>query len=151
MKICSICGVAKSEQEFFYRNKLAEKLHAQCKNCYVLKRRQIWRDHYYKYGSGYRERAVERSRRIKDALRGQMMQYLSDKGCVSCGNTDIRVLEFDHIDPKTKSFSIARAIASTLSWENILKEIAKCQILCANCHKIKTAEQQGWYRNRVNS
>lgn len=75
-----------------------------------------------------------------------MLEYLNDKGCVKCGITDVRVLEFDHVDPATKSFSIARGIASTLSWENILAEIAKCQLLCANCHKIKTAEQQNWYK-----
>lgn len=146
MKICSVCKLEKTEQDFFYRNRKTEKLHAQCKNCYTVKRRQIWKEHYHKYGSGYRERAVERSRKIKDNLRKLMLQYLHDKSCVRCGIDDIRVLEFDHINPATKSFSIARGIASGLSWDRLTVEIAKCQILCANCHKIRAAADQNWYK-----
>lgn len=151
MKICTVCHRAKVKKDFFYRNRQSEKLHSQCKECYVIKRRRIWREHYHRYGSGYRERAIERNKRTKDSLRGRMLDYLHDKACARCGTSDARVLEFDHIDPATKSFSIARGIASTLSWERILVEIAKCQILCANCHKIKTAQEQGWYKNHGSS
>lgn len=147
MRVCTVCGEAKTNQDFFYQNKRAEKLHSQCKACYVIKRRMIWRDHYHKYGSKYRERAVERNRRIKNKLRKLMLEYLENRSCEKCGMSDLRVLEFDHIDPTTKSFSIAGAITSTRSWGKILIEIDKCQILCANCHKIKTAEEQDWYKN----
>lgn len=78
------------------------------------------------------------------------MEYLSDKSCVKCGYSNPLALEFDHIDPNTKLFGIARALTNTISWENILKEIDKCQILCANCHKIKTGAQQGWYKHKRN-
>lgn len=147
MKICTICSLVKPNADFFYRNKSKGKLHSQCKDCYVVNRRKIWKEHYHKYGSNYRERAVERSRKIKANLKAQMLEYLRDKSCTNCGVSDIRVLEFDHIDPSKKSFSIARGIGSALSWASILAEIAKCQILCANCHKIRTANQQGWYKN----
>lgn len=149
MKVCTVCATAKPESDFFYRNRKTEKLHSQCKDCYVINRRKKWREHYHKYGSNYRERAVERSRKIKNDLRTHMLTYLNDKACVRCGVNDIRVLEFDHIDPKTKAFSIARAIASTFSWERILAEISKCQILCANCHKIKTATENNWYKTII--
>ena len=76
-----------------------------------------------------------------------MIDYLDDKSCVECGMQDSRTLEFDHIKPEDKSFSIARAINDTYSWKTIMSEIQKCQILCANCHKIKTAKEQGWYKN----
>lgn len=147
MKICTVCAITKPESDFFYRSRKANKLHSQCKDCYVVNRRKIWKEHYHKYGSHYRERAVERSKKIKDKLRIHMLEYLNGKSCVQCGINDIRVLEFDHIDPKTKAFGIARAITSTFSWERISVEIAKCQILCANCHKIKTAGEKNWYRN----
>lgn len=147
MRICTVCKASKPEQDFFYRNKRAEKLHSQCKACYVIKRRAIWHDHYHKYGSKYRERAVERNKKIKDNLRKILLEYLSDKSCQKCGISDPRVLEFDHLDSSTKSFGIARAIGDTISWEKILLEIEKCQILCANCHKIRTAEQKGWYKH----
>ncbi|MBI2285570.1 HNH endonuclease [Candidatus Saccharibacteria bacterium] len=112
------------------------------------KRRRTWKEHYHKYGSKYRERAVERNRKLKIKNRKLLLEYLKDKSCEVCGIDDPRVLEFDHINPVTKSFTIARGISSLLlSWEKILTEIEKCQILCANCHKIKTAQEQSWYRN----
>lgn len=149
MKICTICKKEKSENDFFYRNKTTEKLHSQCKGCYVEKRRKIWKQHYYKYGSQYRERAVLRKRKLKDNLRKQLHNYLLGKSCIKCGFSDPRALEFDHIDPISKSFGIARAITNTVSWVNILTEIGKCQILCANCHKIKISTEQNWYKGRI--
>ena len=147
MRTCTVCLKIKPNNEYFYRDKRAEKLHSQCKSCYIEKRRKTWKQYYHKHGSKYRQNAVERNRRIKDLLRQQMMNYLSDKSCVQCGVNDIRVLDFDHIDPSKKSFSISQAITNTRSWDVILKEIKKCQILCSNCHKIKTATEQSWYRS----
>jgi hypothetical protein len=146
VKICTVCGLSKDPSDYFYRNKHSEKLHAQCKQCYLEKRRLKWKEYYYKHGSKYRENATIRNRKLKNKLRSQMLEYLSDKSCLNCGISDVRVLDFDHIDPLTKSFSIARAIADITSWDKILIEIDKCQILCANCHKIKTAQEQNWYR-----
>lgn len=147
MKTCTVCGVNKHEMDYFYRNKRNNKLHSQCKQCYVSKRRDTWKAYYYKHGSKYREKAVSRNREIKNKLREKMLKYLSDKSCSVCGISDVRVLEFDHKDPSTKSFAIAAAIANTRSWDKILTEINKCQILCANCHKIKTSSEQNWYKS----
>ena len=149
MRTCSACNKTKTEENFFYRSKRNNKLHAQCKECYIIKRRKIWKDHYHKYGSKYRERAVERNKKLKTRLKLLLIEYLSDKSCIMCGNSDPRVLEFDHLDPNVKSFEIARAIHNTISWDKILVEIEKCQILCANCHKIRTSEQQRWFKASI--
>ncbi len=147
MEICSVCCKNKDNDEYYYRNKNTQKLHTQCKQCYAEKRRATWKSYYHKHGSKYRENAVIRNRRIKNALKKRLLEYLSDKSCVRCGISDPRVLEFDHTDPTSKSYGIARAINSTMTWDNILLEINKCQILCANCHKIKTSKEQLWYKN----
>ena len=56
--------------------------------------------------------------------------------CAKCGTTDLRILQFDHIDPSTKLYAIsAMRCADT---ETFLAEVQKCQLLCANCHQIKT-------------
>ena len=69
-----------------------------------------------------------------------MIQYLLAHPCVDCGIGDPVVLEFDHLPEFTKSFEIARAIpASTRSWSTIAEEIAKCEVVCANCHRRRTA------------
>lgn len=41
--------------------------------------------------------------------------------------------------------NVSLMVADGYSWENILKEIEKCQVLCANCHRIKTARDYKWY------
>ncbi len=65
-----------------------------------------------------------------------------------CNEKDIRTLEFDHINPKMKSFGIAKAITDGKKWDDIMVEIKKCRVLCANCHKKHTANQNGWYKNQ---
>lgn len=61
--------------------------------------------------------------------------FFKDKCCVKCGSTER--LELDHIDPKTKKSRSAHAIWS-FSEKRRLEEIAKCQVLCHNCHLQKT-------------
>lgn len=58
--------------------------------------------------------------------------------CVRCGATEN--LEFDHIDPATKSFSIGEF--GSHSWADILTELKKCQLLCNACHIDKTWADQ---------
>ena len=59
------------------------------------------------------------------------------RGCACCGYSDhAAALDFDHIDPKTKVRDIAQM--HTVSVEKLKLEISKCQVLCANCHRIKT-------------
>lgn len=55
--------------------------------------------------------------------------------CVSCGVDE--ELEFDHVDPKTKTYQIAK-ILNTGSEKKVAAEMAKCQLLCNPCHKDKT-------------
>lgn len=72
----------------------------------------------------------------------QRVQYLAElklaKGCMDCGYRLHHVaLDFDHRDGETKEFTIAQAIG-TCKWERILKEVEKCDVVCANCHRIRT-------------
>lgn len=54
--------------------------------------------------------------------------------CAHCGNDDSRVLEYHHLDPGTKLFDLSKWTAH--SRKEIIAEIAKCIVLCANCHRI---------------
>ncbi len=67
--------------------------------------------------------------------------YLSEHPCVDCGNSDIRVLEFDHVEPEKKTFTISRKIADGVALITLQKEVAKCEVRCANCHRIRTKEE----------
>lgn len=85
--------------------------------------------------------------KVRNRNFNNMWEYLSTKSCVDCGIEDSRVLEFDHLPEFEKSFEISRALSgSTRSWQSILNEINKCEVVCANCHRIRTMTRGNWKR-----
>ncbi|GAA3647205.1 hypothetical protein GCM10022202_03230 [Microbacterium marinilacus] len=67
---------------------------------------------------------------------------------MDCGEADIVVLEFDHLPGKEKLFDIARGVGgSTRSWKAIEAEIAKCEVVCANCHRRRGAARGGFRKH----
>ena len=71
--------------------------------------------------------------------------YFADKVCAKCGS--VERLELDHIDPSTK------VSHNIWSWSQTRREaeIAKCQVLCYDCHKKKTAiDVQNWWTEQPN-
>ncbi len=146
MKNCSKCHTDKPTTEYFMKNSKTGLLHAQCKECYRTSRKQTYAKHYEKYKEVYRERAKKRHQEQREKFRQNILAYLKDKACKSCGESDVRVLEFDHLDPYQKGFTISQAVKLNKSWDNVLTEIKKCQILCANCHRKRTCSQADWYK-----
>lgn len=72
--------------------------------------------------------------------RQKLAQYKLERGCARCGyRGHPAALHFDHLPGHEKAFTIAQIYKR--KWERVLEEIAKCQILCANCHAIQTAER----------
>jgi hypothetical protein len=67
--------------------------------------------------------------------------YLNNHPCVDCGNTDIRVLEFDHVNDN-KEGNISHAVNCAWSLKRLTNEINKCEIRCANCHRIITIQRR---------
>jgi hypothetical protein len=58
---------------------------------------------------------------------------------MGCGEADPVVLEFNHLDPATKSANLSDIIANGVSTAYLRTEIAKCEVLYANCHQRRTA------------
>lgn len=75
-----------------------------------------------------KNKSRQRSRVVRKLY---IIRYLLGHPCVECKESDIRVLEFHHRDPRKKKFNIS--VNHTVS--QIKKEIAKCDVLCSNCHK----------------
>lgn len=102
-----------------------------------------YRDYQAKYRESNRDilNAKQRAKRREYVLNymNRLGEYLLAHPCVDCGETDPLVLEFDHLDPKIKLCNISDIRKG--SWERILAEIDKCQVVCANCHKRRTAKQ----------
>lgn len=69
----------------------------------------------------------------RQALKRMAVEYKGGK-CSECGyNKSMAALQFHHIDPSIKQFNISLS-GSTKSWSKIRNELAKCILLCANCH-----------------
>jgi len=80
-----------------------------------------------------KSRQRHKKRRLKIAL--WLHNYKKTLKCTKCGENHPATLDFHHRDPKDKIGSIAHS--SCLGWgmKKLLKEIAKCDVLCANCHR----------------
>lgn len=76
-----------------------------------------------------------------NVLRKEMREYLNEiksGKCKNCKKTyDPCVMDFHHRDPKQKIGTIA-VLVSRGSWKNLKNEVEKCDLLCANCHRIVT-------------
>jgi hypothetical protein len=143
MKTCTKCRATRSEKDFAFRNKALGKRHQICKFC----NNTGGKEHYARYKDYYKEKAKLRDVTMRVELRKQLLNYLSKQACADCSESDPVVLEFDHVR-KNKNKTISALITRKSSWNMILKEIAKCDVVCANCHRRRTYLRCGSYRVR---
>ncbi len=71
---------------------------------------------------------------------------MANKKCQDCGYDNWIALQFDHIDPTQKSGEVPVMVNEGKSLTKVQIEISKCEIVCANCHTIRTAKQFGSWR-----
>ena len=86
----------------------------------------------------------ELEHRNKKEYKRKLAKIKEDAGCADCGINNPIVLDFDHLHDK--KYNVSRMIHDGFSWKAIAKEIQKCEVVCANCHRIRTSKQQGWYK-----
>lgn len=100
-----------------------------CKKCCAIKHNKWMRDNKEKLSIWRRE-----DFRKKQEL---LAEYIGGIKCSKCGFTHTSFVPFDfhHINPKEKDASISDAI--NRSWNNLIKEVDKCILLCSNCHRIE--------------
>lgn len=82
-----------------------------------------------------RENTLKRVRARQAEMVEWYRNYKSTLKCNRCSENHPACLDFHHRDPKEKEFSISTMANSGYTKERILQEIAKCEILCSNCHK----------------
>mgnify|MGYP001362314419 CR=1 FL=1 len=103
-----------------------------------------------KYYILHRKQMIQKSMKYNKILRHKLMQYVYDylasHPCVECGESDVRVLEFDHVRG-IKRTEVMRLASGAYGWNAVKEEIKKCDIRCANCHRRKTAIEFQWYKN----
>lgn len=76
----------------------------------------------------HREYNIQRMARIRAYLDG----IKSASGCLICGEREPVCLDFHHMDPSKKEFNLSKLLRSQ---EKLANEVAKCVVLCSNCHR----------------
>lgn len=126
-KQCSKCKRILPIDNFRWKNKSKNIKHSQCKECQA-KAEKI----RYQQDKERKEKIIQRSLSYKE----RNLEYIKEKkscGCQKCGEKRFYVLDFHHIDKENKNDTINHL--RTCSLETLKKEIEKCIVLCANCHR----------------
>ena len=138
-KRCSNCGETKPLHEFGFKNRAEELLQAWCRACERVYK-QAW---YLRNRTRQMANVQRRKVRVRTATRLRVLAYLRTHACVDCGEGNVVVLDFDHV--RNKRWNISYMASCGFAWATIEDEIKRCQVRCANCHRIKTAKERGWY------
>ena len=138
-KTCGRCRQSRPISDFAWRRQARGQRDNYCRPC----RAAYKREHYL----ANRQRYIANAGRRKQALVIERTAYLialfRERPCTDCGETDPLVLEFDHLG--RKNFNIATGLRSR-NWQSILAEIDICDVVCANCHRRRTALRAGFAR-----
>jgi hypothetical protein len=132
MKQCSRCGQTLDQGEFNRSSRNRDGLQGYCRGCQSA---------HYRSNAARHRKNVRRTSAARLAEAGRIVYVNLAVGCVDCGNTDIRVLCFDHVRGE-KVDHIARMVRHGRGLDVIRAEIAKCEVRCHNRHAIVTAERR---------
>ena len=132
MKVCPKCG---NDGDFYKRTN--------GKDCSICKlcQNECCRNHYEANKEQYLSRNIRYRRKLQDTIN----DYLRKHPCVDCGEAELSVLDFDHVRGDKKD-NVSSMVAARYSWLTIRKEIMKCDVRCANCHRAKTNGHQKKYQ-----
>lgn len=138
MKSCSRCLSTKDISEFRLKSRDSGSLQPWCASCRTLYDKERWAK------PDVRDAKYAEQKAIQDRNALFVYNYLIAHPCIRCDESDPVVLEFDHRDRSIKKHNISQMITSGFSIKSIAAEIEKCDVLCANCHRRKTAVDLGW-------
>lgn len=135
MKRCTRCGRELPIDQFAIRRVASGSGQSWCRDChkaYAARRYlALPPDRIRSYRYADRERVARVRERVWAYLRGQV--------CADCGEDDVLVLEFDHLEEKLGNVG---DLVNGAAWARIEAEIQKCEVVCANCHHLRTTKQR---------
>lgn len=135
-KSCSTCRELKPYNKFHRNKSRKDGYSSQCKDCKKYTQHKWYKNNKDKIIIG-RKKSVQRA---KDFIQKKLLI----SSCVDCGEQDWVVLEFDHLHDKRKS--ISKMMLEGFGVATIEEEIAKCDIVCANCHRRRTYQRENSWR-----
>jgi len=139
-KECSKCLIVKNVLEFGVRKRSKDGLMGICREC---KRKYDKEFHKNRPKECKQKKQNLMTKRRKDILK-TIWNYAISIWCKDCGYNDNKAaLQFDH--KYNKTMAVSEMVRRGYSIENIMIEIKKCDVVCANCHHIRTAKQFNRY------
>ncbi len=130
-RTCIKCNTTKAIEEFRTRKGIEDNV---CKTCVNTYNKQ----HYKANKADY----FKRNKRYKAEVKQMVRDYKEAAGCADCKlNFPYYVLEFDHLPGYEKKFNISDMVNGSLARQartQIIEEMSKCEVLCANCHRVRT-------------
>lgn len=126
MKICSVCKQTLVDSKFSISKKRKDGLSADCKECHKI----YAKAHYEKNKKAY----IAKNTQNKQNKATEWLAYKAALSCSICGEHHPACLDFHHVDGSQKE-NTAGYLARDGSKEALALEIAKCIVLCANCHR----------------
>mgnify|MGYP000178526341 CR=1 FL=1 len=143
MKKCTNCKVEKEIISFNKNKSKGDGYNNICKECSKSRSKQ-----YYEENKALHKSNIKlRNKKTIFNNRTNYFNILKQSNCIDCPENNPIVLEFDHRDGVKKIEAVGKMVGAGYSWEVIKKEIEKCDVRCANCHRKRTAKQQGWYKD----
>lgn len=129
--------LTKEENRENYENAINKRWHGYIKKPKkrdLVRQRVHTHNHYVKNKKQY----IERNKKTADRIRSQVQNIKATTPCMDCGGIfHFSAIDFDHRDGCRKSFNVAR-MYHLGSMARIMEEIAKCDIVCSNCHRVRT-------------
>lgn len=139
VKRCCTCKEVKPLTEFNRMKRSKDGCQGSCRDCNKA--------YHYAHWDRHMAQVKARDQRLRRENRQRMVDLLRRSRCADCGERDIVVLEFDHL--RDKRWNIGAMISRNREWAQILEEIEKCEVVCANCHRRRTARRANSYRHRA--
>lgn len=132
-RVCIKCQIDKPLEAFAWKNRKRNKLNGRCKVC----ANELTRRHYSRNIEYYRERNKRRT-----ADNTARLRKIKSQPCADCGKSyPYFVMDFDHIGTDKKA-NVAELVHNN-TWPIISRELTKCELVCANCHRFRTHGYRG--------
>ena len=126
-KLCSKCRIIKPLTDFTTKKTAKDGRHSFCKKCMCGLMHKAYERNPSKF--------IFRTNQARKKIRDWVNQIKQSRGCMICPEKEVACLDFHHKNPHLKTFTIKELVDKKNSQENILAEISKCVVLCANCHR----------------
>lgn len=141
MKQCSKCKELKEEDLFPWKSKTLGKRSSNCKSC----QKEYGKTHYNNNKQYYLNKNARITPLLKTRNKNYIIDHLKNNPCIDCGESDIEVLQFDHIE-MVGSRGKRIGDYSKSSLKLLEEEIKRCEVRCGNCHIRRTRRQMGYFR-----